>query len=214
MSNDPAPQNKRHLSDAVREVKIAAAERQDVIVDMKEADRARLELLYNELQPVFDEVSEDDDQFDFALSSGAQPRLWIDAVAHVHMGHDRRTFRFVLDSRYGRSVLAEADDLMKMADQVTIYIAERTVERQRFLAGDDFRHSRQAASEPVSRPQPAPPPQAAEMAVAPQPAAKKDHANTSGVAVGLLWFIIGSLVTLFAMGAIFWGEISPSIAGF
>jgi len=210
MSNDPAPQNKRHLSDAVREVKIAAAERQDVIVDMKEADRARLELLYNELQPVFDEVSEDDDQFDFALSSGAQPRLWVDAVAHVHMGHDRRTFRFVLDRRYGRSVLAETDDLMKMADQVTIYIAERTVERQRFLAGDDFRYARPSASEPVERPQPA---QAAEIDATPQPAEKVEQANGSGFVTGLIWFIIGSLVTLFAMGAIFWGEISPSIAG-
>ncbi|MEO4041303.1 hypothetical protein AAFN47_06850 [Hoeflea sp. CAU 1731] len=212
MSNDPAPQNKRHLSDAVREVKIAAAERQDVIVDMKEADRARLELLYNELQPVFDEVSEDDDQFDFALSSGAQPRLWIDAVAHVHMGHDRRTFRFVLDRRYGRSVLAESDDLMKMADQVTIYIAERTVERQRFMAGDDFRYATPVASQAVERPQPAPA-QEAEIDATPQPAAKKDHPNGASFVTGLIWFIIGSLVTLFAMGAIFWGEISPSIAG-
>ncbi len=57
MGDPMAPSGKsRRLSDVVREVKIAAAEREDVVVDMKEADKARLELLAEELAPVFKEV--------------------------------------------------------------------------------------------------------------------------------------------------------------
>ena len=55
----------------------------------------RLELLAAELAPVFADVPDDVDIFDFAVSSGLQPRLWIDAVSHVAMGRDRRTYRFL-----------------------------------------------------------------------------------------------------------------------
>src|SRR5688572_13354831 len=98
--------NVRKLSDVVREVKNAAADREDVVVEMREASRTRLELLAQELEPVFADVPEDDPVFDFVISSGEQPRLWIDAVAHITMGRDRRTYRFLRDTRMGRVVLA------------------------------------------------------------------------------------------------------------
>ncbi|MCT8991149.1 hypothetical protein NYR54_12755 [Chelativorans sp. SCAU2101] len=128
--------NVRRLADVVREVKTAAADREDVVVEMREASRTRLELLAQELQPVFAEVPEDDPIFDFAVSSGQQPRLWIDAVAHVTLGHDRRTYRFLRDTRLGRVVLAESTEIKPIADQVTRYIAERLVERQRMVEGE------------------------------------------------------------------------------
>ncbi|MEC9246562.1 MAG: hypothetical protein RLO21_05260 [Nitratireductor sp.] len=128
--------NVRSLSDAMREMKNAAADRADVVVDMREASRTRLELLAQELQPVFADVPADDPSFDFAISSGEQPRLWIDAVAHVAMGRDRRTYRFLRDTRLGRVVLAESTDIAPVADQVTRYIAERMVERHRAIEGD------------------------------------------------------------------------------
>ncbi|MGB7433019.1 MAG: hypothetical protein WA921_11185 [Ahrensia sp.] len=124
------------LVNAVRRMKINDAERNDVVVDMKEADRARLELLAERLSDVFDAVPFDDDRFDFALSSGLQPRLWIDATAHVMMGRDRRMFRFVRDTRLGRVILGESGDIDRMADHVTDYIAERILERERALAGE------------------------------------------------------------------------------
>ena len=123
------------LSHAVRDVKNALADREDVVVDLRDAHRMRLELLAAELAPVFADVPGDMDSFDFALSSGLQPRLWIDAVAHVAMGRDRRTYRFLRDTRIGRVVLAESSDMKPVADQVTRYIAERIVERQRMLDG-------------------------------------------------------------------------------
>ena len=83
------------LSDVIRDVKNAAADRDDVVVELREASRTRLELLAAELAPVFAEVPADIDLFDFTISSGLQPRLWIDAVSHVAMGRDRRTYRFL-----------------------------------------------------------------------------------------------------------------------
>ncbi|EXL04449.1 hypothetical protein [Aquamicrobium defluvii] len=129
-SENAAP---RKLATAIREVKNGLADRDDVVVDMREAHRMRLELMAAELAGVFEDVPDDLDMFDFAISSGLQPRLWIDAVAHVAMGRDRRTYRFVRDTRQGRVVLAESTAIEPVANQVTRYIAERIVERQRML---------------------------------------------------------------------------------
>ena len=125
----------RKLSDAIRDVKNAAADRADVVVDLRDAERMRLELIAGELKPVFEDVPVDSDLFDFAISSGLQPRLWIDAVSYVAMGRDKRTYRFVRDTRAGRVVLAESADMTPVAEQVTRYVAERFVERQRLLDG-------------------------------------------------------------------------------
>ena len=126
----------RRLSDAIRDVKNAAADREDVVVELREATRMRLQLLAAELAPVFADVPSDIDTFDFAISSGLQPRLWIDAVSHVSMGRDRRTYRFLKDTRIGRVVLAESPEMGRVADQVTRYIAERIVERERMVEGN------------------------------------------------------------------------------
>lgn len=126
----------RSLLSAIREVRTAEADRADVVVDLRDADRMRLDLFVQELEPVLKDVGEDDPRFDFVVSSGLQPRFWIDAVSHVAMGRDRRTYRFVRDTRIGRVVLAESSDMKSVADQVTRYIAERVVERQRTIEGD------------------------------------------------------------------------------
>jgi hypothetical protein len=126
----------RKLSQVIREVKNAAADREDVVVELREATRTRLQLLAAELAPVFAEVPADIDLFDFAISSGLQPRLWIDSVSHVAMGRDRRTYRFVKDTRNGRIVLAESPKIDVLADKVTRYVAERIVEREQTMEGD------------------------------------------------------------------------------
>ncbi|MEO4001387.1 hypothetical protein [Mesorhizobium sp. CAU 1732] len=126
------------LADAIRDMKNAVADRDDVVVDIREAQRTRLELLAEDLGPVFADIPVDDDRFDLAISTGSQPRLWIDSVAHVTMARDRRTYRFLRDTRLGRVVLAESSDLKPVAEQVTRYIAERVIERRRILEGDSI----------------------------------------------------------------------------
>jgi hypothetical protein len=143
----------RKLAEAISAAKNAAADREDVVVELREATRTRLELLAAELAPVFDEVPAEIDIFDFAISSGLQPRLWIDAVSHVAMGRDRRTYRFVKDTRNGRIVLAESAKPSEVADRVTRYVAERIVEREHMLEGDiaPAAETARPAPEPVAR---------------------------------------------------------------
>ena len=114
-----AVDDRRKLADAVRGAQVAAADRGDVVVDMKEADLARIEILAQDLKPVFDDVPADDLQWDFAVSTGQQPRLWIDSTSHVVMGRDRRTYRFVRDTRLGRIVVAESPEVRPVSDAVT-----------------------------------------------------------------------------------------------
>jgi len=128
--------NVRSLTDAIRRVRTAEAERSDVVVELRDAEKARLELLADELKSVFAEVPDDNETFLFSVSGGTPPRLWVDMTAFVAMGRDRRTFRFLKDTRIGRTVILETTDVGDMADCVTNYVAERIVERERALEGD------------------------------------------------------------------------------
>ena len=124
------------LKNAVREARIEAAERSAVVVDLRDADVARLELLNDALDPAFKDIPKDVELFDRGVSKGDVPRLWVDVIAHVEMGRDKRQYRFVQDTRYGRAVLAESYEVLEMVQAVTRYVARRLVERERAL-GDD-----------------------------------------------------------------------------
>jgi hypothetical protein len=58
-------------------------------------------------------------------------------IAHVNMGRDKRRYRLVQDTRYGRKVLADSTDFKEMVDAITHYVASRLVERERALAAAD-----------------------------------------------------------------------------
>ena len=122
------------LKDALRKARVEQAERTGVVVDLHDAEVARLELLNEALDPVFEELPPEVDMFDRGISRGETPRLWIDPIAHVAMGRDKRIYRFVQDSRYGRKVLAETGNVIEMVDAVTRYLAQRLIERERALA--------------------------------------------------------------------------------
>ena len=81
-------------------------------------------------------MPEDVDLFDRGVSRGDVPRLWVDVIAHIEMGRDKRQYRFVQDTRYGRAVLAETYDVPEMVQAVTRYVARRLIERERALADD------------------------------------------------------------------------------
>ncbi|HEX3439745.1 MAG TPA: hypothetical protein VHT93_05320 [Pseudolabrys sp.] len=131
-----APDAPTPLKDAVREARIEAAERSGVVVDLRDAEVARLELLNEALDPLFKELPDTVDLFDRGISKGDVPRLWIDVIAHVEMGRDKRQYRFVQDTRYGRAVLAESYDVPDMVQAITRYVARRMVERERALTDD------------------------------------------------------------------------------
>ena len=121
------------LRDALRQARIEAADRTGVVVDLRDAEVARLEILNEALDPLFAQVPDTIDLFDRGISQGDTPRLWIDVVAHVLMGRDKRIYRFVQDTRFGRIVIAESHDVAAIVDAVTDYVARRMIEREHAL---------------------------------------------------------------------------------
>jgi hypothetical protein len=127
-------QQPQRLKDALRKARIDSAERTGVVVDLHDAEVARLELLNEALDPLFVELPPEIDLFDRGISRGETPRLWLDAIAHVAMARDKRVYRFVQDTRYGRKVLAESVSIPDLAEAVTRYLAQRLIERERALS--------------------------------------------------------------------------------
>jgi hypothetical protein len=125
---------RRRLRDALRQARIEAADRTGVVVDLRDAEVARLEILSEAFDPLFSEIPDNVDLFDRGISRGDPPRLWIDVVAHIVMGRDKRTYRFVQDTRHGRIVLSESNEVAPIVDAVTDYVARRIVEREQALA--------------------------------------------------------------------------------
>src|SRR5205085_2087166 len=121
------------LRDALRKARIEAADRTAVVVDLRDAEVARLEILHEALDPLFAEIPDQIDLFDRGISRGDTPRLWVDIVAHVVMGRDKRIYRFVQDTRFGRIVLAESHDVKAIVSAVTDYVARRMIEREHAL---------------------------------------------------------------------------------
>src|ERR1700712_4058740 len=131
------------LRDALRQARIEAADRTGVVVELRDAEVARLEILNEALDPLFAQVPDSVDLFDRGISQGETPRLWIDVVAHVLMGRDKRIYRFVQDTRFGRIVIAESHDVAAVVDAVTDYVARRMIEREHALVATPL------AEEPV-----------------------------------------------------------------
>ena len=121
------------LRDALRKARIEAADRTGVVVDLRDAEVARLEILNEALDPLFAQIPDRIDIFDRGISQGDTPRLWIDVVAHVVMGRDKRIYRFVQDTRFGRTVIAESHDVGALVDAITDYVARRMIEREHAL---------------------------------------------------------------------------------
>ena len=212
MSESKAPGKKiRRLSDIVREARIVAAERQDAVANVRDAERARLELLSEELEPVFKELPEGDDQFDYFLSSGEKPRLWIDAIAHVHMGNDLRSYRFVRDTRHGRVVIAEGADMVTIADTVTPAMSRSgsssasvswtpirpvSVARSRRRAVASAETEKGTAEVANDGP--------GKSSEPPRPADRQ-----FGLVAALLWFVFGMVVMGVVLVSVLWKQIAP-----
>ncbi len=127
---NPSQPRPVRLRDALLRARIEAADRTGVVVDLRDAEVARLEILNDALDPLFAQVPEQIDLFDRGISQGDTPRLWIDVVAHIMMGRDKRMYRFVQDTRFGRIVLAELHDTAVIVEAVTDYVARRMIERE------------------------------------------------------------------------------------
>lgn len=125
-----------NLKRAMRRARLDEAERTEVIAELRGAEIARLEMLQEALAPLLAEVPPNIDLFDVAIMPGAHARLFIDMIGFVEMTNDRRCYRFVQDTRHGRTVLAESERIDAMVDAITDYMAHRLLEREKALASD------------------------------------------------------------------------------
>jgi hypothetical protein len=130
------PRRAGELKRVIREVRIAHTERNDVVVDLREAEQARLELLAEALEGVFQDLPQNHEQLLLGILPGQPPRFWVDATSFVVMGRDKRQYQFAKDTRLGRTTLAESSDVEVIADAVTRYVAERIVEREQAIESD------------------------------------------------------------------------------
>src|ERR1700732_3329168 len=87
------------LKEAVRQARIDMAERTGVVVDLHDAEVARLEILNETLDPLFADIPPEVERFERGIPRGAPPRLWVDMIAHVVIGRDKRIYRFLQDTR-------------------------------------------------------------------------------------------------------------------
>lgn len=182
------------LKFALRRARLDEAERSEVIAELRGAEIARLEMLKEEVAPLVAEAQHGGDLFDFGLVPGEHPRLFIDMIAFVEMGRDRRAYNFVQDTRHGRVLLAESERIEPIVEAITNYVARRIVEREKALAADTTieqaaRAYARAQAQDAAKREPA----------KPAPASKRFLTNSFALLIELIGSAV--VVALIAIGA-------------
>jgi hypothetical protein len=110
---------------------LAEAAHFEAVLDIRDAQTLRLQVLKDELAPVIMANAEAASFVDLALVPGDPPRLWIDLITAIVMAPDPRTYRMVQDRPGGRQTLLESSDRQEMVEGVKQHIAHRMVARER-----------------------------------------------------------------------------------
>ena len=119
------------LSGALRQARLAEAAHLEAVLEIRDAQTLRLQVLKDELVPVVRGDSEAASFVDLALVPGDPPRLWIDLITSIIMAPDPRTYRLLQDGQSGRRTLLETADRGEMIDRVKQHIAHRLIARER-----------------------------------------------------------------------------------
>jgi hypothetical protein len=204
------------LAASIRQARIENAERADAIAEVHELEIARLKALEGALEPVVDQAPQGVDLFDLALARSEHPRLFLDMIAFVDMGHDKRTYRFFQDTRQGRVLMAESQSVDTIVAAVADYVARRLVERERALTvGPPMAdqppqqplETSGPATWPIAMPRPRalhfPPPAASgPVAAAEQPRAlpKRGILRRLGDVLSLFLMLLGSITLALLLG--------------
>ena len=198
------PSVPRSLETAVRNAKSRLADYDDVSGQSRHMELLRLQLLAEELHPMIQEIDENDRRFDFGITHGDKPRLWVDMTSFVSIGLDNTTYRFLKDTRMGRVVLAETKDELRVADIISDYVAERIVERERFMEGEweTLKASGNADKMKLD--------QAHQKAPSTKTSPPKITAKKRGFWANFGWFFFGIVCTLLAVAAAYWGLSLPT----
>jgi hypothetical protein len=123
------------LSGALRQARLAEAAHFEAVLEIRDAQTLRLQVLKDELVPIILANPEKTSFVDLALVPGDPPRLWIDLTTSIVMAPDPRTYRLVQDGPGGRQTLLETSDRGEMVEKVKQIIAHRLIAREREKVG-------------------------------------------------------------------------------
>jgi hypothetical protein len=172
-----------NLQASLRRARLESAERSDALGDLRVTEAARLDILRERIEPIIAEAQQHSDMFDLALSQGERPRLFIDMLGFVEMARDKRFYCFAQDTRHGRVLIAESDNIEKMASAISEYAARRLIEREKALAADALFNAPlrpQGAAAAALAPRPAMAQQTQPQAPAATPATATERVVASG----------------------------------
>jgi hypothetical protein len=125
-----------NLEAAVRRARIELAAHSEAADDLRRAEIARLEIIEQAVRGIVAQAPKGVDLFDIGIGYGEKPRLFLDMIAYVDLGPDRRTYRFYQNTRHGRVLIAENANVQKIVAAMTNYVARRLIEREQALASD------------------------------------------------------------------------------
>jgi hypothetical protein len=114
---------------------LAEAAHFEAVLDIRDAQTLRLQVLKDELAPVIKSNAEAASFVDLALVPGDPPRLWIDLITAIVMAPDPRTYRLVQEAAGDRQTLLETGDRGEMVEKVKQHVAHRMVAREREKLG-------------------------------------------------------------------------------
>ncbi|MGE3874804.1 MAG: hypothetical protein AB7F74_17775 [Parvibaculaceae bacterium] len=119
------------MSGALRQARLAEAAHFEAVLDIRDAQTLRLQVLKDELAPMILANTEAASFIDLALVPGDPPRLWIDLITAIVMAPDPRTYRLVQDGPGGRQTLLETANRGEVVERVKQHIAHRLIARER-----------------------------------------------------------------------------------
>ena len=138
------------LATAMNDARAALAAREVAAEEARGAALARMQALRGKLVPLYAAIPRDVEMFDLGFATPEKPRLFVDIVAYVEPTREGTGYRFVQETRSGRKMLLETEDEAALIREITRYVAQRLVVRERALAQGE-----EDAPQPMIR-QPAP----------------------------------------------------------
>ena len=186
------------LAAALRQARLDNASRSEALSGIRASEIVRLEVLRDAIGPVLEQLPDDCDLFDVAISPSERPRLFIDQLGFIEIGRDGRGYRFLQDTRHGRIQLCEGEKVEMMVEAVTAYIAHRLIEREKALASDFASGATAAEAARVAATK------AAEATPSPSPRPESQQPEARGRAMQAYLYIWEAVGAIVAFGLLTW----------
>lgn len=186
------------LESTMQVIRERDAQQGDVLGEVRDSQKGRLELLKHEIRDVIADVPREVDIFDFRIVSTEPPRFWIDATTFVVIAKGNTGYRMLKDTRAGRILLRESVERGPMADAIIQYVAERLAQRERAMEGEYYGGKMQ-------KPLPVVAPSSTDPASSRSDIADGEGStSTKRSGRPLLWFLLGVLVGAGGLFAFAW----------